>query len=83
MRKPLMWASKIKRLVFFGTLDNFTFKIYRRREWEAGVLHGIEYEEQRIIKLLEQMPRNDGAKSAGFGDLLDRQAAIAFIKGEK
>ncbi len=84
MRKPLMWASKIKRLVFFGTLDNFTFKVYRRREWEAGVLHGIEYEEQRIIKLL------DAQIGSGHCDRCDYKLEgcevanlIALIKGEK
>jgi hypothetical protein len=50
--------------------------------WQAGYLAGKLLAQERIIKLLEQMPQNDGAKSAGFGDLLDRQAAIAFIKGK-
>lgn len=83
MRKPLMWASKIKRLVFFGTLDNFTFKVYRRREWEAGVLHGIEYDEQRIIKLLE-MHKCIEPVGHPYDCYCDgMKLAIALIKGEK
>jgi hypothetical protein len=35
-------------------MDQYTIKVLCRKEWEAGVQHGIACEQQRIIKLLEE-----------------------------
>jgi hypothetical protein len=61
-------------------------KVYRRKEWEAGVRHGIVCEQERIIKLLDDYDFSaiwrqvawspDAWESFGSDDL------IAFIKGE-
>jgi hypothetical protein len=34
-------------------MDQYTIKVLCRKEWEAGVKHGIKCEQQRIIKLLD------------------------------
>jgi hypothetical protein len=75
----------MKRFIFYA-LDQYTLKVYLRKEWEAGVQHGIAYEQQRIIKLLDDYDFSaiwrqvawspDAWESFGSDDL------IAFIKGE-
>lgn len=39
--------------------------------------------EQRIIKLIEEMPEDHWTRLSGFSNKLDRQEAIALIKGEE
>jgi hypothetical protein len=75
----------MKRFIFYA-LDQYTIKVLCRKEWEAGVQHGIACEQQRIIKLLEDYDFStiwrqvawspDAWESFGSDDL------IAFIKGE-
>jgi hypothetical protein len=43
----------MKRFIFYA-LDQYTIKVLCRKEWEAGVEHGIACEQQRIIKLLDE-----------------------------
>jgi hypothetical protein len=76
----------MKRFIFYA-LDQYTLKVYRRKEWEAGVKHGIACEQQRIIKSLEDYDFStiwrqvawspDAWESFGSDDL------IALIKREK
>lgn len=34
-------------------MDQYTIKVLCRKEWEAGVQHGIACEQQRITKLIK------------------------------
>lgn len=44
--------------------------------WEMGFYHGINQEQQRIIELLERMPRTDNDRTVDVPTLID------LIKGE-
>jgi hypothetical protein len=84
----------MKRFIFYA-LDQYTLKVYRRKEWEAGVRHGIVCEQQRIIKLLEEQKTAykgimSSARSMGAIDTLYHwehkikilDSYIKLIKGE-
>jgi hypothetical protein len=74
----------MKRFIFYA-LDQYTIKVLCRKEWEAGVQHGIKCEQQRIIKLLEPLGceangvEHDCQNGLGYTTAAD---LIAFIKGE-
>jgi hypothetical protein len=72
----------VKRFIFYA-MDQYTLKVYRRKEWEAGVQHGIKCEQQRIIKLLEtEMKRlEEWTDYPAVNALMNIRAAL--IKGEK
>jgi hypothetical protein len=72
----------MKRFIFYA-LDQYTLKVYRRKEWEAGVKHGVICEQQRIIKLLEAEKFILPEGIAEGLTLMPIQDAIALIKGEK
>jgi hypothetical protein len=82
----------MKRFIFYA-LDQYTLKVYRRQEWEAGVKHGIKCEQQRTIELLEsgkhvfQLDIAPNGKwkqrcRCGFYGIFNDHL-IALIKGEK
>jgi hypothetical protein len=74
-------------------MDQYTIKVLCRKEWEAGVQHGIACEQQRIIKLLQNQAVLCGRSgSQGHGlrcalriveDGCNCNEVIALIKGEK
>jgi hypothetical protein len=61
----------VKRFIFYA-MDQYTIKVLCRKEWEAGVKHGIKCEQQRIIKLLEDYEWTE----------IFIPTLIALIKGE-
>jgi len=75
----------VKRFIFYA-MDQYTIKVLCRKEWEAGVQHGIACEQQRIIKLLEPLGceangvEHDCQNGLGYTTAAD---LIALIKGEK
>jgi hypothetical protein len=66
----------MKRFIFYA-MDQYTIKVLCRKEWEAGVKHGIVCEQQRIIKLLSENQCVCGCEQS------NRAGDIALIKGEK
>jgi len=42
----------MKRFIF-RTLDQYSLKSFGHQQWKAGVQHGVECEQQRIIDILQ------------------------------
>jgi hypothetical protein len=72
----------MKRFIFYA-LDQYTLKVYRRQEWEAGVKHGIKCEQQRIINLIKPFTVCDNDCDHYGCTTFVAEQIIALIKGEK
>jgi len=82
----------VKRFIFYA-MDQYTIKVLCRKEWEAGVQHGIACEQQRIMKLLDKLwyPQtkavyeiDETQQAIAIGQVHQyRRELAALIKGEK